>query len=501
MKKTIIMLFALTVMMACNNNGDGTAPAIDTANFDTSVSPGADFYGYVNGGWQKRNPLKPEFSRFGRFDELQEQNVNRVNDLFKEILDEPADSGSVNQKIADLYRLGLDSTRLNEEGAAPLRPYIEEVYTITDLNTLAEVVAKVHRNGGRPFYGVYAGPDAKDSNTNVAHLEQGGLGLGNRDYYVDTTNAAIHEGYRNFLAKALELAGIPNPEKVAGDAVDVEDALAQFSWSNVERRDSWKTYNPTNHRTLLRNYPDLHFDTYAETAGIAPQNKIIVGEPSYFKELNAYLKKTPVEKLRNYVLAGVVRDACGYLSDEFSDASFEFFSRQLAGAQEQKPRWKRSQATTERLLGQPVGQIYVQKYFSPEAKEKAQELVSNIIAAYRQHIDSLDWMTDATKAKAQEKLAAVTLNIGYPDKWKDFSTLAIDPNLPLYENIVRANNWNSDDNLSKLGQPVDKGEWGMTPQTVNAFYNPSENSINFPAAILQPPFYNPDADDAVNYGA
>ncbi len=502
MKKTLVMLLALTAMVACNNGGN-KVPAIDTANFDTEVSPGADFYAYANGGWQKRNPLKPEYSRFGRFDELQEQNVERINELFQNILEQPQDSGTVNRKIADIYRLGLDSTRLNEDGAAPLKPYLDEIRAASDWKSLAGVLAHVHRNGSGPFWSFRVGPDDQDSNTNVAGLSQPRLGLGNRDYYIDPKNAELKEGYRQFLTKVLTLAGVESPEKAADDALEVEDALAKASWSRVEASDSWKTYNPTSYKKILKDYPNLRFDAYTAEGGVAPEllEKVIVAEPSYFQALNAYVRRTPVSKLKNYVTACVVKDACDYLSDDFYAASFDFFSRQMAGIRDQKPRWKRAQTTTDRLLGQAVGQLYVAKYFPEADKERMLSLVENIRTAFHQHIDSLDWMGPETKAKAHEKLAAITPKIGYPDKWKDYGDLVIDPSLPYYENIVRANNWRSADNLSKLGQPVDKTEWHMPPQTVNAYYSESSNEICFPAAILQPPFYNTDADDAVNYGA
>ncbi len=494
------MILALAAVVGCGRT-ENAVPAIDPANLDTSVSPAEDFYQYATGGWQKNNPLKPEYSRYGSFDALAENNVNRINGLFTELGKEEHETGSVGQKISDLYALGLDSLRLNEEGAAPLRPYIAQVMTITDLRSLAQVLAEVHRNGDEPFYGVYVEADLKDSGTNIAYLSQSGLGMGDRDYYLDEENAELKAGYSDFLVKVLTLAQIPDPEKVAADALDVEDAIAKVSWSRVEQRDIKKSYNPTTFKRLVRSYPNLCLDVYTEAAGIETSGNIVVCEPSYFKGLNDYLHSTPVVKLRNYVLAQVVAGGCSLLGDEFYDASFEFYSRQMAGIQEQKPRWKRAQAMTDRLLGEAVGQLYVEKYFPESDKERMLDLVGHIRESLREHISGLDWMSDATKARAFEKLDNFTVKIGYPDKWKDYSSLVIDPELPYYENVVRANNWSYDEDLAKIGKPVDRTEWGMSPQTVNAYYNPTTNEICFPAAILQPPFYNPDADDAVNYGA
>ncbi len=499
MKKTVIMLFTLTALVACN--GGKKVPAIDTANLDPEVNPAENFYQYATGGWQKNNPLKPEYARYGSFDALDENNVNRINGLFTELGKQRHEPGSVGQKISDLYALGLDSLRLNEEGAAPLKPYLEDIQAITDAKSLARATARILYNGDGPFFGIYAMADLTDSDTNVEYITQSGLGMGDRDYYLDAENAALKAGYKDYLVKVLTLAGVDDPEKTASDALEVEDNIAKVSWSRVEQRDIHKSYNPTSYDELVKTYPNLHFDELHAAVGIAPQEKIIVCEPSYLKGLDAYVKKAPLEKLKNYLTAIVVDGAANVLSDDFYDASFDFYSKQMSGVQEQKPRWKRSQGRVNGLLGEAVGELYVAKYFPEKDKERMLTLVGNIKNALGEHIDSLDWMTDATKAKAREKLDNFHVKIGYPDKWKDYSSLTIDPSLSYYENIVRAHNWIADDNLSKLGKPVDKEEWQMSPQTVNAYYDPTTNEICFPAAILQPPFYNTDADDAVNYGA
>ena len=492
----------MTVMAAVSCGGRGEkVPAIDITNFDTSVAPSEDFYRYATGGWQQKNPLKPEYSRFGSFDMLNENNQKRLNDLFVSMQDMKTVPGSSDQKIADLYRMAMDSTRLNSEGAAPLKPYIDDVMSVGDKESLILKIAEIHKNGDNPFFGVYVSSDAMDSDSNVLYLDQSGLGMGDRDYYIDPANVALKEGYRNFLVKVLTLAGVPDAEKVADDAVEVEENIAEASWSKVQMRDVQKMYNPMSSEQIGKAYPSLKFPAYLEAMGIAPQEKVIVGEPSYFKAIDRYISKTPVEKLRNYLLGQVVKGACSSLSDDFYMASFEFFQKQMAGVKEPKARWKRAMSVPNSILSEAVGKMYVDRYFSPEDKERMSEMVANIQAALSEHIASLDWMSDATKAKAQEKLSNFTVKIGYPDKWKDYSTLTIDPALSYYQNMVYAMNWYSEDNLSKLGKPVDKAQWYMSPQTVNAYYSPTSNEICFPAAILQPPFYNPDADDAVNYGA
>ena len=495
MKKTVFMIMTVMAAVSCGGRGE-KVPAIDITNFDTSVAPSEDFYRYATGGWQQKNPLKPEYSRFGSFDMLNENNQKRLNDLFVSMQDMKTVPGSSDQKIADLYRMAMDSTRLNSEGAAPLKPYIDDVMSVGDKESLILKIAEIHKNGDNPFFGVYVSSDAMDSDSNVLYLDQSGLGMGDRDYYIDPANAALKEGYRNFLVKVLTLAGVPDAEKVADDAVEVEENIAEASWSKVQMRD-----NPMSSEQIGKAYPSLKFPAYLEAMGIAPQEKVIVGEPSYFKAIDRYISKTPVEKLRNYLLGQVVKGACSSLSDDFYMASFEFFQKQMAGVKEPKARWKRAMSVPNSILSEAVGKMYVDRYFSPEDKERMSEMVANIQAALSEHIASLDWMSDATKAKAQEKLSNFTVKIGYPDKWKDYSTLTIDPALSYYQNMVYAMNWYSEDNLSKLGKPVDKAQWYMSPQTVNAYYSPTSNEICFPAAILQPPFYNPDADDAVNYGA
>ncbi len=488
-------------LAACDQQKTASVPAIDLANLDTTVSPSVDFYRYSTGGWQKNNPLKPEYARFGSFDQLRENNVKRLNDLFAEMGTLKAAKGTVEQKISDLYKQGLDSTRLNAEGAAPLKKYVDEIYAAADKAALVKIIAGLHNVSESSFFGSYVMSDLADSDTQILYLGQGGLGIGDRDYYVEAENAAIKEGYRNFLAKVFALTGVAEPENAAANALAVEDVLATNSWTSVQERNIQAQYNPCSTEELIKNYPGFDWKLYFETRGIADQQKLIVSEPSFFAAFAEYFGGADIDVLKDYVAGQLIQSATGSLSDEFYAASFDFFSTQMSGIKEQKPRWKRAMQVPNSILGEAVGKMYVTKYFPESSKTKMLDLVGNLKKAFSQHIDELDWMSDSTKAKAHEKLDNFTVKIGYPDKWKDYSTLDIDPEKSYYENLRAAGAWYVADNMAKLGQPTDRTEWGMSPQTVNAYYNPTTNEICFPAAILQPPFFNPDADDAVNYGA
>lgn len=496
----------ITALVAASCGGgkgvDGLekVPAINLTYLDTTVAPGQDFYQYATGGWQKANPLKPEFARFGSFDQLRENNITRLNDLFAEMTTMKAEKGSVEQKISDLYKMGLDSVRLNAEGAEPIKKYVEEIYAAADKDALIKQIAALHEVGESSFFGAGVETDLTDSENQVLYITQGGLGIGDRDYYVDPTNAAIKEGYRNFLSRIFALAGVQNADKAASDALAVEDYLAQNSWTSVECRNMEKIYNPMSTADIEAAWKGFDFKSYFAARNIPAQEKVIVGQPSFFKAFAEYFKTADLETLKNYVAGQFIQGATGSLSDEFYAASFDFFSKQMSGIQEQKPRWKRAMSVPNSVLGEAVGKMYVAKYFPESSKNKMLTLVDNLKIALGEHIDALDWMSDETKGKAREKLDNFTVKIGYPDKWKDYSSLDIDPANSYYDNLRAASKWYIADNMSKLGQPTDKTEWGMTPQTVNAYYNPTTNEICFPAAILQPPFFNADADDAVNYG-
>lgn len=496
---------SVAIMAAATSCGTKSAgekvPAIDLASLDPSISAKEDFYQYATGGWQKNHPLKPEYSRYGSFDVLRENNEIRLNELFQGLSSVKAEKGSVQQKISDLYAMGLDSTRLNAEGVNPVKPYLDALESVKDVESYVRAMADIELHGDGGCWGVYAESDMTDNSNTVLYITQSGLALGNRDYYLLAENAELREGYLNFLKKIFTLAGDEKAEQKAKDAFDFQMTIAEPSWSMIQQRDIEARYNPMTPEQLYKEYPALRFDAYLDAMGIPAQSKIILEQPSYFKALNRIVAKTNPRVLRHYLQAQLLSGACGYISDDFTDASFDFFSAQMSGIKEQKPRWKRAMQAPNSILGEAVGEMYVAKYFPEKDKQKMLQIVKNIQKGLSEHVAALDWMSEQTKARAQEKLSSFIVKIGYPDKWKDYSTLEIDAQKSYYQNLREASLWSMRDNLSKLGRPVDKTEWGMTPQTVNAYYNPTTNEICFPAGILQPPFFNPDADDAVNYGA
>ena len=488
-------------MTACQNRSK--TPAIDMANFDLTVTPGEDFCQYATGGWQERNPLKAEYSRYGSFDVLHDNNEKRINELFTRMTQLETTPGSVEQKIADLYKMGLDSVRLNAEGAAPIRETVDKILSINNRAQLTEAIAALHTSVANPFFSMGVESDLLDSSMNALYASQSGLMMGDRDYYLDAENEQFRTAYKEYLTKIFTLTGLPETEvgKAVAGVMKIETALAEKMWSNVELRDIPAQYNPLARADFEKRYDAIDWPAYYAAMGISDFDTIIVTTLSSLDNANELLKTASIDDIRYYLAAQYIDAAANYLSDDFQQASFDFFGRTMAGQQEMKPRWKRAMSVPNGTLSEAVGKMYVAEYFPEEDKTRMLALVKNLQTALGEHIDSLDWMSAETKARAQEKLATFTVKIGYPAKWKDYSTLEIDPSKSYWENIVGANTWYTADNLAKLGKPVDKTEWHMPPQMVNAYYNPTTNEICFPAAILQPPFFNPAADDAVNYGA
>ena len=500
MKKLVLIMMPLLILASCQNNKK--VEGLNREDMDLSVAPGDNFYQYADGGWIKNNPLRPEYARYGAFDALSETNEENLNALFQEMASKETVPGTVEQKIADLYKMALDSTRLNAEGFEPVRKYIDEIYAISNKTDLVKKIAQLHLEGEDPFFRLGVSADLMDSNMNIGYIGQGGLGMRDRDYYTEPSNAALKEGYRKLIANLFELAGfVGQGSKIADSVLAFEDKLAQISWTRLENRDVVAQYNPMSSSEFISKYKGFDFGTYFAAFGLPEQDKIIVEQPSFFEGFGPLFAQTSLDDLKNYIASGIIMGACGNISDDFYDAYFDFFSRQMTGVTEQKPRWKRAMAVPNGILGEAVGQIYVSKYFPESSKQQVKDLVENLRTALSQHIADLDWMSDETKAYAQDKLKAFTVKIGYPDKWKDYSGINIDPAKSYYENMREVSIWFVQDNLKDLGQPVDKEEWFMSPQTVNAYYNPTSNEICFPAAILQPPFFNPNADDATNYGA
>lgn len=485
-------------LTACSK---ATPKGIDTANLDTEVAPGDDFYDYACGGWMKANPLKPEYSRFGTFDQLGEANRQQVRDLINELSQlQNVEQGSNAQKVRDLYNLGMDSITLNAQGANPIMADLEVIAT-TPREKIVELIATMP--GVDVFFGTSVDADLKDSNMNTMFWGQSGLGLGDRDYYTDDTERAeaIRQAYRTWLTTMAGLIGYDEARAASftGNVMAIETELAKSQMTRTEQRDIAAQYNPRAVADLVADYPAVDLKGYFAAQGL-DVDTVIVAQPKYYETVARVLTNTDEQALRDYITASYVGSASSYLSDEFIDANFEL-AKVKSGVEEKQPRWKRALSVPNGFLGEALGELYVEKYFPASSKEKMLTLVGNLQSALGEHIDNLTWMSDETKAKAKEKLQAFDVKIGYPDKWRDYSKLEVDPTQSYWHNVQNAIKFNIDFNNADYGKPVDRARWFMSPQTVNAYYNPTTNEICFPAGILQPPFFDPNADDAVNYGA
>ncbi len=478
--------------------------AINPANMDTTVAAGTDFYEYACGGWIKNNPLKPEYARFGTFDQLLENNQEQLRVLIEELSATPHEAGSVAGKIGALYAMGLDSTKLNADGVAPVKEELAAINALATKSDVSKMVATLHKEGMAPFFALFVDADEKNSAMNIVQLYQAGIGMGDRDYYLleDEGSAKMRDAYRAYINKLFTLAGSsPEQADAAVDAVmKIEKAIAEISYGREDLRDSQKNYNKLAYEDFKQIESPLDWDVYFESMGLAGLKELDAKQINFYKDMSEALRNTTVDEQKYYLAFNLLSAAAPYLSDDFVDADFEFYGKVMSGKQEQQPRWKRSLNTVNGALGEAVGEMYVEKYFPASSKEKMLTLVGNLQTALSERINGLEWMSDTTKAKAQEKLAAFTVKIGYPDKWRDYSGLEIKDD-SYWANVRRSNIFDMAYQLADVDKPVDKSRWHMNPQTVNAYYNPTTNEICFPAAILQPPFFNPDADDAVNYGA
>lgn len=478
--------------------------AINPANMDTTVAAGTDFYEYACGGWIKNNPLKPEYARFGTFDQLLENNQEQLRVLIEELSATPHEAGSVAGKIGALYAMGLDSTKLNADGVAPIKEELAAINALATKSDVSKMVATLHKEGMAPFFALFVDADEKNSAMNIVQLYQAGIGMGDRDYYLleDEGSAKMRDAYRAYINKLFTLAGSsPEQADAAVDAVmKIEKAIAEISYGREDLRDSQKNYNKLPYEDFKKIESPLDWDVYFESMGLAGLKELDAKQINFYKDMSEALRNTTVDEQKYYLAFNLLSAAAPYLSDDFVDADFEFYGKVMSGKQEQQPRWKRSLNTVNGALGEAVGEMYVEKYFPASSKEKMLTLVGNLQTALSERINGLEWMSDTTKAKAQEKLAAFTVKIGYPDKWRDYSGLEIKDD-SYWANVRRSNIFDMAYQLADVDKPVDKSRWHMNPQTVNAYYNPTTNEICFPDAILQPPFFNPDADDAVNYGA
>ena len=510
--KIKIMLHAMTfaaVLASCQTNGESSQKSgIDLANLDSTYLPGTDFYMFATGGWQKAHPLTDEYSRYGSFDVLQENNNKQLRELIEGVAAQQNEKGSVAQKIADLYNSAMDSVALNEHGLDEMEAFLacDGYQTSAQITQdwLKQVWPKMLRQGVDGLMGFYIGADEKDSKNNILSIVQGGLTLGQKDYYLDQDpeTAKIREAYVAYMRQLVSHVGFGETDaaRISDDVMRIETRLAKASKSMTELRDPEANYHKMSYDQLKKDFAGIDWDAYLHIFGISGLKDVIVGQPEAIHEVEKILAEETPEALQNVYLWHAIDMAAGYVDDESRNLSFAFWGTALSGKTQDRPRWKRAVSSVEGCLGEALGQLYVAKYFPPAAKERMEKLVANLQQALGERIDAQDWMSDETKKVAHEKLDAFYVKVGYPDKWTDYSTLQIGNSY--LQNILSCKEWAIQDMIAKhLNKPVDKDEWYMTPQTVNAYYNPTTNEICFPAGILQPPFFDMEADDAFNYGA
>lgn len=478
--------------------------SVNPAYIDNSIKAGDDFYTHVNKGWMEANPLTAEYSRYSQFDVLAEQSREQVKEIVLGLTSTNPNPGSNAFKVATIYSQAMDSVRRNAEGAAPIKADLQRIEN-TKPEEMDDLFIWLHGNYASPFFSAGPMEDLANSNAYAMYVSGGGITLSDRDYYLsaDKENLKVREAYQKLIEKEMRLAGYSKKDarRIVKNVMKIETALADSTWTREESRNIPAMYNPRSIAQLKEMYPSINWDRFfIETMGIETPAMVIVTNINTVKQADNLIATLTDREKKDYYLWNYVRQASGYLSDDFSDAAFEF-SKVLSGAQSQRPRWKRALSTVEGAMGEAIGELYVAKYFPESSKEYMLGLVENLRRALGKHIINLPWMSDDTKLNAIKKLNAFKVKIGYPDKWKDYSTLTIDPALSFYENMHNVSMWHQKEIYSKWGKPVDKSEWGMTPQTVNAYYNPMANEIVFPAGILQAPYFNPNASDAENYGA
>lgn len=502
--KLYLPVLALALTTVACGGGKKDVAGIGPANLDTTVMPGTDFYQYACGGWMKAHPLTAEYARFGSFDLLAENNREQLKSLIGELAAKPEAPGSVAQKIGDLYNVAMDSVKLNADGVEPIRGELEKIAAITDVKEMSEIVAEMRRKGFDAYFVLGVGADEKNSTMNIVYAYQSGMSLGEREYYLDNDDHTreIREKYREHVANMFRLAGFTDEEarKDADAVLKVETMLAEAAYDNVKLRDPQANYHKMKVTDLKREVPGIDWDVYLAAAGLGGIEELNVGQPEVLKAVADIWNKLPLNEQKAYLQWKVLDEAGSYLSDAFAAESFDFYGKTLSGQQQIKPRWKRAVGTVNGVLGEAVGQMYVEKYFPAAAKERMTALVANLQSALGERIKNLTWMSEETKAKALEKLSTIYVKVGYPNKWRDYSGLEIKDD-SYWGNIMRSNEFDYNYMIADAGKPVDRDRWFMTPQTVNAYYNPTTNEICFPAGILQYPFFDMNADDAFNYGA
>lgn len=507
-KKNYVAVATLAFAMLTSCAGQKEAKStsgIDLANMDTTVSAGTDFFRYACGGWNDAHPLTAEYSRYGTFDELFENSQKQLRELIEGLAAQKNNqAGSAAQKIGDLYNMAMDSVTLNKQGAEPVKAMLDKIAGLKDKSEIVPMMTEMAHIGIGTYFHSYVYADPKNSSLNIFQMGQGGINLGEKEYYLDTDSITqnIREQYKLYIGKLFQLAGFSEADaqqKVA-DVMEIETAIAKVSRSATELRDPEANYHKMSFDELKKTIAGIDWDAYMKDLGIQAPAELNVEQVEPIQEVARLMNTLPLSKHVSYLEYNLLDAAASCLSDDFVAARFDFYGKVLSGRQVNQPRWKRAVNSVNGMLGELVGEMYVEKYFPAAAKERMVKLVKNLQTALGERIDAQEWMSDSTKIRAHEKLAAFHVKVGYPDKWKDYSKLEI-KNDSYWANVCRASEWGFNDMYSRIGKPVDKDEWLMTPQTVNAYYNPSTNEICFPAAILQPPFFNMEADDAANYGA
>ncbi len=506
MKRILIpmIIFSMMFTIACNQQKPtNTTDELNVANLDTTAAPGVSFYQYATGGWQLANPIPDEYARYGTFDKLREENQKQLQELIEALGAENHKDGSNEQKVGTLYAMGIDSVKLNADGAEPIKAQLESVASAKEKKDIVRLMAQISRYASSPFFGFYVGADDMNSDMNIAHIYQSGIGMSDRDYYLlqDEHTANIRAEYMKLIETQFKNAGYSEDEakKSAQNVMHIETELAKSHFTREMRRLPEKNYNKLLVSELNNKVASFDWNLYLSEMGASGIESLNVSQIEPVKRAVMLINSEPIAVLQDYLKWKIIDSAASYLSDDFVNANFDFYGKTMSGSKELRPRWRRSIDAVNGALGEAVGQLYVQKYFPAEAKERMLKLVDNITVSLGERIDALEWMSDSTKNKAHEKLSTIIVKIGYPDKWKDYSSLAIKKD-SYWQNIMRASQWEYQDMIKELGKPVDKSKWHMSPQTVNAYYNPTTNEICFPAGILQPPFFYMNGDDAINYG-
>jgi putative endopeptidase len=506
--KKVMMMMMVSSMSLTTMAQAPMKSGIDLTDLNQNVKPGDDFYDYACGGWMKKNPLPAAYSRYGSFDRLAEDNNKRINGILKELQENSYPNGSVEQKLSDLYKLAMDSARREQEGLAPAMGMIQKMEAAKTVQQLFAIQLEMMPYGDSEFFGAYMGADEKNASQNILNINQGGLTLGQKDYYLETDEATtkIREAYKKHIVRMFQLFGFKKgaAEKKMKNIFKVELALAKVSKSRTELRDPIANYNKMTLKEFDSKYPHFQLEKQMNAKGIASQyiQELVVGQPDFMAGADQIFAKITPAEYRDYMEWGIVTSAAGLLNNEVRAANFDFFGKVMSGRKEDHPLWRRATSQVQGVMGEALGKIYVSKYFPASSKERMKTLVENLRIALGERIAAQDWMDDSTKVNALLKLNTFYVKIGYPDRWTDMSDLKIDAKKSYYENMQNCyrfwTKWNID---HTAGKPVDRDDWYMTPQTVNAYYNPTTNEICFPAGILQVPFFDPTADDAFNYGA